>query len=228
MARDHFDAISNQFYNLRILWAVYTSLFGTNKERVDLLNDVSGSTAYWIERCMYESVVLGICRLTDPVSSARGRSSNISVSRLPLLVPEKIDRELIARVEAAKEASNFARDWRNKKIAHSDEAVQLGKAQLANSSRLAINDAIEKIAACLRRYSIVHHDTTLVTHPIRALGRDEVEFLIALHLGFSEREKYKIAQRQSFLDGKSQEFSPNGSLPDWLTFRPADIHDVEE
>ena len=181
-------ALENDLYNLRIQSEIYTAFFGTNKERVDLFNSISGNSAYWIERSMFESLVLSVCRLTDP-SEMKGGKRNVTVKALPLQLSKGPDSELEKRIDAATEATKFARDWRNRRIAHSDEQVRLGRAKLDTATRANLSEAVDAIAACVRRYALVELDTTLGTHPIRQLGHDEIEFLTALHHGKNVRDQ---------------------------------------
>ncbi|SFR15284.1 hypothetical protein [Poseidonocella sedimentorum] len=42
--REYFGFVYREFDTLQVEWRLYVSLFGKNKETVDLLNEVSGPT----------------------------------------------------------------------------------------------------------------------------------------------------------------------------------------
>lgn len=221
----YFRAVETDLYTLRMHFSIYAALFGTNEERVLLLNSVSGNTSYWIERSMFECIILQVCRLTDPWEAARGKR-NVTIRRLPILLSEP-DAELDRRVDNAKNSTKFARDWRNRYIAHADEEVRLGAATLDRATRQSVRHAIDSIAACIRRFALSEMGVTLNTHPIRSLDHDEIEFLTALYLGRNaldkrERDRKEIISKRDWkkLDGLEK-------LPGWLTIRDNQEHDIE-
>lgn len=219
-------ALENDLYNLRIHFEIYTAFFGTNKERIDLFNSVSGNSAYWIERAMFESLVLNVCRLTDPIEMNGGKR-NVTVKALPSQLTNGPDSELEGRVAAAADASSFARDWRNRRIAHTDAQVRLGRAKLDTATRARLSEAIDAIAACIRRYALVELNTTLGTHPIRQLGNDELDFLAALHFGRVEQTRREEIRIDLISKREWAQIDELEKLPAWLTFRPEQKDDLE-
>ncbi len=219
-------AVENDLFNLRMHAEVYEAFFGTNNERVDLFNSISGDTAYWIERSMFESLVLQVCRLTDPVVSL-GKKRNVTVNALPSLLSGAPDGELEARIVKAESSTRFARDWRNRRIAHTDEQIRLGSATLDNASRAKLKEAIETIAACIRRYALVELNTTLMTHPIRQYGRDEISFLTALYHGNLEHKRLKAVRKDLIERGEWSQIERLEVLPEWLTKRSEEKEDFE-
>lgn len=218
-------AVENDLYSLRMHADFYEAFFSTNKERVDLFNSISGDTAYWMERSMFENLVLQVCRLTDKVSL--GKKRNVTVKALPSLLSGPSDAELEIRVEKADAATKFARDWRNRRIAHTDEEVRLGKAMLDTASTAKLKDAIEAIAACIRRYALVELNTTLMTYPIRQYLGDEIAFLTALYYGNLERERIKSVRKDLMERGQWRQIDELEKLPAWLTERSEEKEDFE-
>ena len=167
-----------------------------------------------------------ICRLSDPVKS-NGKKRNVTVKALPLLLSAETDTELEKRIAQADVATKFARDWRNRRIAHADEDVRLGRLTLNSASRAKLNDAIEAIAACVRRYARIELDLTLVTHPIGSLVGDEVTFLTALYHGNCEIERIKEHRNHLIQRGEWWEFERSQALPEWLTKRSEPKYDID-
>jgi hypothetical protein len=115
-----FSALGNELSTLSAIYDDCIFLFGDgNEDRLALLNDAApaffGRTQMTFER----ELMFGICRITDPVKSMG--KDNLTVHRLEELVsplkPGSVD-ELKAKVLASKGASEFAKDWRNRWLAH--------------------------------------------------------------------------------------------------------------
>ncbi|KUJ82234.1 hypothetical protein AVO44_02920 [Ruegeria profundi] len=174
---------------------------------------------------MFESAMLSVCRLTDPPSAMRGKSVNITVQRVPEFVSSHPKAaEISSIVEKATEAAEFARSWRNKRLAHSDEDVRRGKAQLELASRQRMEAAIDAIASVVRWVGVEVLDTTIITHPISNFSDDEVAFLKVLYLGKLEQ---KSREEQAHLAVRSRRIEDaerllRDDLPSWLTYRRPD------
>ncbi|WP_157966346.1 AbiU2 domain-containing protein [Oceanibium sediminis] len=219
-----FGHIEADLYNLRSLWRTYVSLFGTNSERVELLNSISSLTSYHLEKSLYDSAMLAICRLTDPPQS-HGSGPNVSVRRLPDLLNLEGHSDLHALVEKAGTTSKFARSWRNKKLAHSDDAVRNGKATLDHSSRIQMNVAIEAISDVVKWVGRECMDTQIMTMPIVRKSSDEVAFLRALFEGKEcledrERRMKDLLRKRDYLG--LERLIDKDKNPEWLVYMPPD------
>lgn len=129
-------------------WDRYEALFGSS-ERVEILNSSSGHFWYCIQDMLFDHVLLGICRLTDPPKNKH--QSNLSVQTLLELDPTRQKKGLIDRVTRAKKHAEFARSWRNKRISHNDFAQLTGIAnQLGPATRLKVSKAIVAIHDVMR------------------------------------------------------------------------------
>lgn len=221
---DLFKDIENDLYSLRVHWRIYTALFGTNSERVELLNQISGSTNYFIEKALFETAMLSLCRLTDPPSSMRGKLKNITVQRVPEFVQNPDQGASIKRiVKKAVSDAEFARGWRNKRLAHSDEDARRGVVQVAAASRASMEASIESIAEVIRWVGAELMDTTIITHPISSFAGDEVAFLETLYLGNRSRNSQREKALSAAKEGQYEEAERLlNALPEWLTHRPVD------
>ena len=193
---EYFEHLNNDFFDLRVDWRFYRSLFGTNKETVDMLNEISGPTAYILEKAFFERTLLGLRKLTDPLKAGKRARASVSIRGLVEFSYLKEDTELANRIERAAEAASFARDWGNKKIAHSDLKYRSGAYQLEPASRRKVEDAMDAIAAVLKWVARVHKNTALATHPIPPLN-DERQFLRALYEGNRYLKKLKERWEQA-------------------------------
>ncbi len=215
--------LEKHLFSVRTLWKVYVGLFGTNKERVDLLNSVSGITSFYMERTMREAALLSICRMTDPKKGRPGtQERNVTITRLIDYLSDGHDQELDDLIRLAINKSEFARTYRNKKLAHSDDDAMNGRMSANSGSRKEMREAMDAIAACIKRFMLVELNTTLATHPISRLSNDEVEFLQVLHYGKIELERREKESREIAWKAGRELME----LPKWLTFRPDDELDV--
>jgi hypothetical protein len=102
---------------LHLSWNEYEMLFATNQKRVDLLNTTAPKFFVHFEDLAWRETLLHLCRLTDPPKST-GKNT-LTVLRLPSMID---DAKLKAKVEQetaeAKQATEFAQNWRNRRIAH--------------------------------------------------------------------------------------------------------------
>lgn len=131
-------------------WEEYVTLFGTKPERIELLNQAAPAFFRVVQDTLWEDVLMHICRLTDPPKSA-GRP-NLTCQRLgPLLTDERVQDSLAAAISAALLASEFCRDWRNRRIAHHDLDLAFGTGAdpLLPASREGVKAALSAIAKVL-------------------------------------------------------------------------------
>lgn len=135
-------------------WAVYVALFGTKPSRIELMNEAAPAFFRIVQDTFWEDVLLHVARLTDSPKSAR--KSNLSIRRLADCVQ---DAETKARVECltsnALLASEFCRDWRNRRIAHRDLhlALEQDADPLKPASREKVREALEALVAVLNAVS---------------------------------------------------------------------------
>jgi hypothetical protein len=146
---------------LYIKWEEYVGLFGTKPSRIELLNRAAPSFFRIVEDSMWDDVTLHVARLTDPPKS-KGRA-NLTIQRLPNLVDHLMTRDALASLIAtAIGASDFCRDWRNRRIAHRDLnlALERGAEPLKPASREKMRAALSSIVGVLNVISVHYLDST--------------------------------------------------------------------
>jgi len=144
--------LSNECTWLHLKWNEYTQLFGKRPERVELLNSAAGSFFRIVQDVMWDDALLHIARLTDPPGSPG--KDNLTIQALPDLIDDASLRSDVERdVHAALQQSDFARDWRNRHIAHRDLALALqhGASPLKGATRIQVTNALKSIADVLNR-----------------------------------------------------------------------------
>jgi hypothetical protein len=217
-ASEYFELLKHDLFTLRIEWRMYRSFFRTNLETVEMLNDVSGSTAHTLERVLFERCLLGIRRMTDP-STGRNRSTEaVTIKGLSKRI-DLADTELKKLVSDAERAASFARNWSSKRIAHADLEYRLGGAKLETASRAKVETAIDGIAAVIKWVSLEYLDVHQVTHVLPPLD-DERAFLKAIFFGQRELRRLEALRKTLLADEKYAELDSvrkeTANYPDWL------------
>jgi hypothetical protein len=158
-----YSELWQEIARLHATWLEYVELYGVKRSRVELLNDTAPYFFRIVQDHLHEAVMLHIARLMDPPYSNNNKArSNLTLQNLPLLVE---DANLKAQVEGlCRKASNeveFARDWRNRYIAHrdlklamSDSATPLPAVELKQ-----INNVLALYEAILNVISLHYQDT---------------------------------------------------------------------
>lgn len=112
-------------------WKMYDQLY-MRKETIDLLNESASNTFGLIQNSLIDSILLLICRVTDPHKSRVGKNENLTFELLKntshvannLELNHKIVYELARLEPFLKEA----RSARNKRISHNDlESIMANK-----------------------------------------------------------------------------------------------------
>ena len=124
---------------------------------VALLNAITGGGfTYDVQHILWEDLLLRVCKLTDPKKS--GGKDNLTVRRLPSFFEGKkpaLFNKLQCLVETAVEKAEFARDWRNRHISHSDweKAISQQAEPLAEASIGQVQAVLDAVHAVLNSIS---------------------------------------------------------------------------
>jgi hypothetical protein len=111
--------LNDHLLDIILLWKQYEQLFGADEATVRLLNGAAPLFFSVVQAQLWDSVMLGISRLTDPPLSAGKKT--LSIRALPPLISDGGVRSKVeAAIHAAINAAEFARAHRNKRIAHND------------------------------------------------------------------------------------------------------------
>jgi hypothetical protein len=194
-----YSVLFNEVTALHFYWQEFIQSFGTNDERINRLNRSAPGFFAMLQNQQFETNMMHIARLTDPVSSA-GRK-NLTLLNLPSLVLDAgLNSKLTLLVEDAKNKSEFARSWRNRRFAHNDLllAIQDGKATpLPRATKDEVNAALAAFAEVLN--AIEHHYYSSVCDFNEIMAQDGVtELLFTLGFGVKAKDEMeaKIASRQ--------------------------------
>jgi hypothetical protein len=137
---------------VHVYWKEYVELFGSKPERIDLLNRAAPAFFHMLQDELWELALLRISRLTDPPKTGRAGRQNLSIQALPALINDaKLRAQVTQLVAEAVAETAFCRDWRNRRIAHSDLLLALEQptTPLADASRLKVKTALLSLTAVL-------------------------------------------------------------------------------
>ena len=168
-------------------WAQYVELFSTSPERIALLNRAAPSMIRTVQDTLWEDVLLHLARLTDPPKSMG--KANLSVRHLAaLLVGSPINTKAESLAAAALDACEFARDWRNRRLAHRDLDLALGQSvqPFAPASRAAVKASLTALEELLNAVSLHYLDSTTI-FDLGPGGADAVSLLYLLRDGLQFR-----------------------------------------
>lgn len=192
-----YSALWQEVATLHFHWREYVELFGTKSERIALLNSVAPHFFRMIQDGMWETSLLNLTRLTDPPTTRVGREQkpNLTVRALPDLIDDAtLKTKLGQLVVEAVSATLFARDWRDRRIAHRDLKLALEQptTPLAEGSRADVKKALKALAAVLNAVAR-HYLKAETAFDLGAPIGGATSLLHVLEIGTQERE---AAQRQ--------------------------------
>ena len=199
----------NEWCHLWVTWKQYKGLFGAGPERVDLMNRAGAGFFHYVQLHYFDAAILAICRLSDPVSTAGRQNLTVLLFENFVDTPEQQGRlrELLDDIGIA---SQFARDWRNRRIGHSDYALRTGAAEpLEHATLDSMDNAVDALHQVLAYISSEYLGTHFVGEVIDD-HNNEMVMLRRLYLGEEMHQRELEAL-------KNRDPEPRRRFPDWLS-----------
>jgi hypothetical protein len=167
----HYE-LYHQIVLLHIRWQEYRRLFADSSGTIDLLNATAPSFFYDLERIMWEDVILHLRRVAE--SPRMGKHEHLTIQRLPSLVSDlAVQKSIQEFVDSAMAKTEFARDWRNRKLAHTELPPLPGQIAkpLAPASRQHVEEALAALRAVMSCLESNYLECTIgYEHAIEPLG----------------------------------------------------------
>ena len=141
-----FNTLHNELSWLYVKWGQFKSLYSTNDARIELINACAPSYFYMIQFIHWENIILHIARLNDPPSTMG--KDNLTIQRLREFVDSHTNfAEFEITLNKAVTSASFARDLRNRNIAHRDLGIALNQSvsPLATANVAGVEDALGSI-----------------------------------------------------------------------------------
>jgi AbiU2 len=157
---------------LHLNWAEFRELFATKPSRIALMNETAPAFFGRLEDVLWKDVLLHLSRLTDK-PAGRGKQRLTVLQYTPLVARLPIRDAVHAALDKVERAARFARDWRDRRIAHRDfkHAQDPAATPLEPASRAKIEAALKAVRE-LMQIPEDHFRDTLVSyeHVIGAPG----------------------------------------------------------
>ena len=146
-------------------WKIYCQLYGTNQERVELLNKSAATFFSLLDRILIHEVQLSLSRLSDPAKT--GRHKNMSLDALKKALDELGENDAAEKLDNAikmfKKACAKVIHRRMKWIAHFDLDTML--TQQVNPrigpSRKEIEDAMSALRNAMNCINVHYNDMSM-------------------------------------------------------------------
>jgi hypothetical protein len=128
---------------LKEKWGDFLALYGTNSERVELLNLASPGFFGRIQDVLWLDAIQHVCRLTDPPKT--GNKKNLTFRQLQQLMQSTIAASIDGQLADVEAKTKFCRDWRNRVVSHLDyeHAMDPHGKPLDSANRRSMKEAIK-------------------------------------------------------------------------------------
>lgn len=190
-------------------WGEFVSLFGTNPERIDLLNNSAAHFFRTIQDSLWERTLLKIARITDPAKT--GKRHNLSLASLAAAITDPALKNAVEfSISDTLEKCAFARDWRNRHIAHADMELALDATTqpLATASRQNVKEALLSIQDVLNAVSIPLLESTTRFDEMTLLNSGE-DLIFLLDFALRKKaEQRKRIESGNYTDDDLAELRP--------------------
>src|SRR5215813_10736866 len=196
----------NQVSHLHVQWTIFRQLYVSGPETSALLKWSANGFFGVVQHTLASEILLTISRLTDTKQTGSGKHArdNLSLDRLADRIDEQqfpdLKDEISKRLVAARHACAFAREVRNKLLAHSDLATSLrDRAAVASQTTTTnIDEALRSIAYVMNAVP-GHFDNSGVTYEVASMSTDGITLLNRLRAAKTHLEL--LADQLSIREG---------------------------
>ncbi len=193
-----YHELHNEVVWLHAKWLEYRKLYAKSEKRIALLNETAAFFFFTIEAVLRENILLHIARLTDPPE--QGRFKNLTLLRLPKLVADKaLADDLQKLVTESLVRCKFARDLRDKRIAHIDFSIAINPEEtskrLPGVNRQKIGDALASFRQIMNKLNEAFCQSTFgFDHFITRSGADALVCHLAEGVRSDKRRRDRLRQ----------------------------------
>jgi hypothetical protein len=194
---DIYKNLDQEVSSLHAKWKIYHQLYLTSEQRIKFFGEIAPSFFGIIQHVLRDDIFLSICRLTDPLKIAG--KENLTLARLLENLNPVDDLLFYQSVEASLKSIESScrpfREWRKRRIAHSDlaTALEYHPDPLPGISQKAIEDALQMIAALLNQV-LGHYEYAETVYSEVFLQRDANDVVLLLEQAVAHhRQKFEDA-----------------------------------
>src|SRR6266850_5069254 len=146
---DVYHALGDEVAWLHLKWNDFRELFA-DSDLVEVLNSAAPAFFHDLQRQSWEDLLMHLCRVTDRAKTFG--KENLTIRLLPdLVTSQQLKDEMERLIKVTCEATDFARDWRNRRLAHEELRVGRNVTPLASAKFDYIGTALAAIRTVLNR-----------------------------------------------------------------------------
>ena len=193
---DVYHALGDEVAWLHLKWSDYRELFAES-DLVDVLNSAAPAFFHDLQRQSWQDLLMHLCRVTDRTKTVG--KDNLTIRLLPgLVTSQQLKDELEHLVQVVSDATDFARDWRNRRLAHDELRVGRNVTPLASAKFDYIDTALAAIRTVLNRLE-QHYLNKTVSYEdtIPALGGVQ-SFIAVVRKGVEARRSEREAKLRKY------------------------------
>ncbi|MFC4308725.1 hypothetical protein ACFPN2_06495 [Steroidobacter flavus] len=166
-------------------WQIYRQLFGTDEERVEILNRSAGTFAQVLQNVLLDDVQLGLAKLGDPAQT--GRFKNLTVTALVKAISTNepgLEPMMTLNLSKYQDKCDKIRARRNKHIAHFDHETMVNRhaVPLTGPSREEIEMALFALRELMNAIQL-HFNNSQTAYEIIILESDGDHLIAMLKRG---------------------------------------------
>jgi len=150
--KEVFEPLRYEIAWLHAKWSIYGQLFCRGEEQLDILNSMARAFFLIVQDSLQNDLIVGLCRITD--SPHTGKRKNLTLASLAEILKdlkeaqererekeesqtdenpqstskeEELWREFVSQLELLAHVCAPLREWRNRRLAHSDFPTAVGQ-----------------------------------------------------------------------------------------------------
>jgi hypothetical protein len=151
-----FRPLHNELLDIHVKWSQFRQLFGTDADRIALLNRFAPVFFGYADRIMYDDFVLALFRFTDRVATCG--HPNLCLEQLAEVLTNHdpaFGHSIQADAEAIDVLLEPHANWRDRRAAHNDlgarQARWAGTSTLTGPSREKVEEILEHMRRLMNR-----------------------------------------------------------------------------
>jgi hypothetical protein len=177
-------------------WAQYCELFGKDQQRVELLNKVAPRFFWYLQHTLFDDIQLHLARLTDPPQTGSGKNQNLTMRRFTQLIADpKFKSEVEKLLEEVEQKCEFARQWRNKVLAHLDVNTRAKPQLLPPRTRKQVKDALEAMRHLMNSIA-KHYGLAEIFYEMRPKVGDAASLVYRLEKCLQKEKQERLLLRK--------------------------------
>jgi hypothetical protein len=165
--REIYEPLFHDVCHLHRKWKLFCELYASGESVVELLNKSAPGFFRICQDLLVDDVLISISRLMDQKQTFG--KDNLTLDRLVHSIDTTNYPQLRQDVErlfcAAGVKSAFAKDQRNKRIAHSDLSTKLQASLISSPTKMNVEDALKAIRDVMNAVEL-HFNTPLFSHGV--------------------------------------------------------------